>query len=294
MTDAPTPPRTPPWGLVLAGLGLLVTLGSSVTTLDAREVAVVTQLGAPVRTLQEPGLVFRAPWPIEDVVRFDRRSRLLQVPATEMLTKDKKNLVVEPFVVWRVQDPKLFLEAVGTPEGAETQLSDLAVSRIAASLGQREFTDLMAVRDAPVPMLSAELRADVAALARQRLGVEVVDLRLRTLGLPLQNERSIYDRMRAERLRTANQYRSEGEEKASAIRAEADRQATELLAQAEQDAATLEAQAEATAARLYAEAFAKDPELYRLLRELEAFGAIADEDTTWVVHGDRLFPEATR
>lgn len=291
MSDTPS---RPPWGAALAVVLTTASLASSVTTVDAREVAVVTQLGAPVRTISEPGLVVRAPWPIEEVVRFDRRSRLLQVPATEMLTKDKKNLVVEPFVVWRVADPKLFLEAVGTAEVAETQLSDLAVSRIAASLGQREFGDLMAVRDTPVPMLSAELRTSVAELAAQRLGVEVVDLRLRTLGLPLQNEQSIYDRMRAERLRTANQYRSEGEEQAAAIRAEADRQAAELLARAEQEAATLESTAEATAARLYAEAFAKDPELYLFIRELDALEAIVDEDTTWVVHGDTLFSEATR
>ena len=289
MPDAPSDAsNSPPW-LLLGALALLVaTLGGAVYTVDAREVAVVTLFGAPVRTVSEPGLYLRAPWPLHQVVRFDRRAQLLTVPATEMLTQDKKNLVVEPFVLWRVSDPQLFLEAVGTPEVAATQLSDLAVSRIASSLGQREFTALMSVQESgtTTPMLSKALRSDVAEVAARRLGIEVLDLRLRTLGLPLQNEQSIYDRMRAERSRIANRYRSEGEEQAASIRAEADRKAAEMLADAEEAAARVEAQAEETAARLYAEAFARDPELYLHLRELEAFEALVGDDDTVVLESD--------
>ena len=289
MSDSPTTAASPPWGLLAAAALLTASLAGAVYTVDAREVAVVTLFGAPVRTVDAPGLYLRAPWPLHQVVRFDRRARLLTVPATEMLTQDKKNLVVEPFVLWRVSDPKLFLEAVGTPEVAETQLSDLAVSRIASSLGQREYAALMTVQAAgaaPKPMLSSALKDSVAEVAARRLGIEVVELRLRTLGLPLQNEQSIYDRMRAERSRIANRYRSEGEEQAASIRAEADRKAAEMLADAEQAAARVEAGAEETAARLYAEAFARDPELYLHLRELEAFEALVNDDDTVVLQSD--------
>jgi membrane protease subunit HflC len=188
-----------------------------------------------------------------------------------------------------VSDPRLFLEAVGTTEAAETQLSDLAVSRIASSLGQREYSSLMAVASPSAtqnPMLPPDLQRSVAEVAARRLGIEVVDLRLRTLGLPLQNEQSIYDRMRAERSRIANQYRSEGEEQAASIRAEADRKAAEMLADAEEAAARVEASADETAARLYAEAFARDPALYLHLRELEAFEAIIGEDDTLILESD--------
>ena len=280
---------SPPWSLIGAVGLLLVSLGGALYTVDAREVAVVTLFGAPVRTVTEPGLYVRAPWPLHQVVRFDRRARLLTVPATEMLTQDKKNLVVEPFVLWRVSDPKLFLEAVGTPEVAETQLSDLAVSRIASSLGQREYAALMAVEsdtDQASPMLPPALKSAVAEVAARRLGIEILDLRLRTLGLPLQNEQSIYDRMRAERSRIANKYRSEGEEQAASIRADADRKAAEMLADAEQAAARVEAGAEETAARLYAEAFAENPSLYLQLRELEAFESLVNEDDTIVLQSD--------
>jgi membrane protease subunit HflC len=252
-------------------------------------VAVVTLFGAPVRTVAAPGLYFRAPWPLHQVIRFDRRARLLNVPAIEMLTQDKKNLVVEPFVLWRVSDPQIFLETVGTPEVAETQLSDLAVSRIASSLGQREYAALMAVQEnasTATPMLPSALKDDVADVAARRLGIQVLDLRLRTLGLPLQNEQSIYDRMRAERSRIANRYRSEGEEQAASIRADADRQAAEMLADAEQAAAKVEARAEEAAARLYAEAFAQNPELYLQLREIEAFEALINDDDTIVLDSD--------
>ena len=128
------------------GLALGLSLGllaSTVTVVDAREVAVVTAFGKPVRTLTDPGLSFRAPWPIHQVVRFDSRIRLLQVSPQELLTRDKKNLAVEAFVAWRVQDPELYLEAVGSTEVAELQLSDLALSRIAAGLGQRDFSELV-------------------------------------------------------------------------------------------------------------------------------------------------------
>lgn len=291
MSDQNTPSGTvsPPWSLIGAVGLLLASLGGALYTVDAREVAVVTLFGAPVRTVTDPGLYVRAPWPFHQVVRFDRRARLLTVPATEMLTQDKKNLVVEPFVLWRVSDPKLFLEAVGTPEVAETQLSDLAVSRIASSLGQREYAALMAVQtdtDQASPMLPSALKDAVAEVAARRLGIEVLDLRLRTLGLPLQNEQSIYDRMRAERSRIANKYRSEGEEQAASIRADADRKAAEMLAEAEQAAARVEARAEETAARLYAEAFAENPSLYLQLRELEAFESLVNEDDTIVLQSD--------
>lgn len=271
------------WPLFAVLLGSVGLFSSALYTVDAREVAVVTQFGAPVRTVTEPGLYLRAPWPLHQVIRFDRRARVLEIKATELLTRDKKNLVVEPFALWRVADPARFLEVVGTDAVAETQLGDLVISRIAAALGQLDFSTLVLVEAAPTPMLPPEVLTGVQTISRERLGVEILDIRLRHVGLPLQNEQSIYDRMRAERLRIANAYRSEGEEKAAAIRAEADRKAAEIRAAAERDAARVYAEAEATASRLYAEAYRQDPELYAWLRQLEGYEAIFDEDATIIL-----------
>ncbi len=271
---------------LIGGALLAWLVGGSVYTVDAREVAVVTLFGKPTATVTEPGLRVRAPWPIHEVVRFDARTQLLSVEPAEVLTKDKKNLVVEAFVLWRVSDPERFLEAVGTPAAAQTQLSDLVVSRIAAGLGQREFNELMVVGGDGGAMLPPDLAAQVAEVGLARLGVEVLDVRLRHVGLPLQNEQSIYARMRAERSRIANAYRSEGQEKAVVIRAEADRQAAEILAGAHKEAAQIRATAEGNAARVYAQTYAKDPEFYRFMRRLEAYEQILDKDTTVVVESD--------
>lgn len=273
-------------GLGLAAAFAVAALAGSVYTIDAREVAVVTLFGAPVRTVLEPGLYLRAPWPLHEVVRFDRRARLLEVAPAELLTADKKNLVVEAFVVWRVSDPERFLETVGAESAAETWLSDLVVSRVAAGLGQREFSDLMNVDADAQDLLPSDVLKDVARIAQERLGVQVLDVRLRHLGLPLQNEQSIYERMRAERSRIANAYRSEGEEKAASIRAEAERKAAEILSSAEREAASIQAGAEGAAARLYAESYKQDPEFYRFLRQQEALRAILDSDTTLVIDAD--------
>jgi len=287
VTDRPE--RTVSWP-VIGLLLLLLPLATTPYTVDAREVAVVTLFGRPVRNLAAPGLYLRAPWPLHRVTRYDRRARLLDVAPTEVLTKDKKNLVVETFVVWRVSDAERFLAAVGTPEAAETQLSDLVVSRVAASFGQRDFSVLMSTETTQA-LIPESLPTDVAGVAQERLGIDVLDVRLRHVGLPVQNEQSIYERMRAERLRIANAYRSEGEEKAATIRAEADRQAAELLARADRDAAEVRAAAEEAAARTYAETASLDPELYLYLRKLEAAEAVLDADATLVVpHGTLLEP----
>lgn len=295
--SAPAPAEAPPsagtpWSLVALLLALLALPAAVLFTVDATETVVVTSFGEPVRTITEPGLYVRAPWPVHQAVRYDRRARVLPVEPAETLTRDKKNLVVEPFVVWRVHDAQRFLETVGDPAIAETQLGDLVVSRIAAALGQRDFSELMKVDAdgaAPDELLPPQILEDLRALSRKRLGVDVLELRLKHVGLPLQNEQSIYERMRAERSRIANQYRSEGEEKAASIRAAADRQAAELLATAEKDAADIRAKAEGQASALYAAAFARDPALYLTLRELEAAEAILDEDSVVVLEsGDVL------
>lgn len=258
-------------------------------TLDAREVAVVTAFGAPTRTLTEPGLYLRAPWPLNEVVRYDARARLSEVPAAEMLTGDKKNVVAAVFAVWRVEDPRRFLESVRTFEAAESQLADLVTSRVASAVGSAPLTELLSSQAVDRPLLPDSVRTEVAAAARERLGIEVLDVRLRHLGLPLQNEQSIYERMRAERLRIANAYRSEGEQQAAEIRARADREAAEILAQAEREAGEVRATSEREAALRAAEAYRTDPQLFQLLGALDSYRAVLGKDDVVVLDGDSEF-----
>jgi membrane protease subunit HflC len=262
---------------------LLLWLSSSLYTIDARELAVVTLFGEPVQEVKAAGLHLKAPWPIHELRRYDARAQLLNLDATELLTRDKKNLVVEAFALWQVTEPRRFLENVQTPEAAALRLADLINSRIAAALGQVDFSELLSTERTSEDLLPATVLADVSAAATARFGIEVLDVRLQTVGLPLQNEQSIYERMRAERSRTASRYRSEGEEQSRGIRARADREAAELLAEARRAAAEIRAEAEQKAAALYAESYAKDPALYRLLRELETSRVLLDEDATIIL-----------
>ena len=268
---------------LLFGLLAAALAGSSIYTVDAREVAVVTLFGKPVKTVMEPGLQAGLPWPLHPVVRFDKRTQLLTVEPAEVLTRDKKNLVVEAFLLWRISDPERFLEAVGTTEVANTQLSDLVASRIAAALGNRDFGELMTTEGDAVAMLPENLLSGIAEIGTKRLGIEALDVRLRHLGLPLQNEQSIYERMRAERSRIANAYRSEGEERAAVIRAEADREAAEILAGAEKESMAILARADGSAAKIYAEAYAEDPNFYLFMRGLQTAETLLDEGSVLVV-----------
>ena len=162
----------------LLGLSLGV-MAASVYTVDAREVAVVTSFGASIKTVTEPGLYVRVPWPIHQVVRFDQRARLLMVPPAEVLTKDKKNLVVEPFVVWRISNPQLYLEAVANRGGgpdvasavAEEQISSMVVAAIGDGMGKRDFKQVLGVESAGTDILPASVTDGVAEQAASRLGV---------------------------------------------------------------------------------------------------------------------------
>ena len=269
---------------VLAALALgLLWMSSAVYTVDSREVAVVTQFGEHVDNIVTPGLHLKAPWPLHELTRYDARARLLPIEATELLTRDKKNLVVEAFALWRISDPRRFMEKVQTDEAAALRLSDLIESQIAAALGQADVTELLSTERIADQLLPPVVLSQVHTEADTRFGIAVLEVRLRHVGLPLQNEQSIYERMRAERSRTANRYRSEGEEQATAIRAKSDREAAEILAEARRSAAGIQAAAEQEAARLYAEAYREDPALYRLLRDLETNTALLDEDTTLIL-----------
>ena len=277
---------------LLFGFLAAALLGSSIYTVDAREVAVVTLFGKPVKTVTVPGLQAGLPWPLHQVVRFDKRTQLLSVETAEVLTRDKKNLVVEAFLLWRISDPERFLEAVGTTEIANTQLSDLVASRIAAALGNRDFGELMTTEGDAVSMLPNNLLNGIAEIGKERLGIEALDVRLRHLGLPLQNEQSIYERMRAERSRIANAYRSEGEERAAVIRAEADREAAEILAGAEKESMAIRARADGSAAKVYAEAYDEDPGFYMFMRGLQTAETLLDDGSVLVVDSDGPLFEA--
>jgi membrane protease subunit HflC len=270
--------------LVLVALFLL----SSVPfVVDATECAVRTRFGRPVEVIQQSGLHFKLPL-VDEVTRLDARLLYFDPPTAEFLTEDKKNVVVSPFVVWRIDDPLRFIQKLYTRENAEARIADLVASELGTAVGRVPFSRLVSAVAGEARL--ADTSAAIADKIRQRAaadyGIKVVDVGLRRLAFPDQNQEAVFNRMRAERERIARRFRSEGEEEAIKIRAEADQERTKLLAEAYRTGAELKGKGEAEAARIYTAAVSHDPDLYRFLRTLESYDKVLDEKTTLILPGN--------
>lgn len=255
---------------------------------DETQTAIVTQFGSPVRVIDEAGLHWKVPQPIQAVRFFDRRLLVYDPKPTEFLTNDKKNIVVDAFVTWRIADPRKFLETVNDRAGAEVRMADIVASEMGAALGQYPLQAL--ITTAEEEMMVAEIMSGVTdgvrSSAAMGFGIRVADVRMKRLAFPEQNKQSVFDRMRAERERIAKRYRSEGEEEAIKIRAEADKERQEILAEAYREAEKIRGEGDAEATKIYASAFNQDPEFYRFLRTLESYKQFMDEKTTMVLSSD--------
>jgi membrane protease subunit HflC len=255
---------------------------------DETQTAIVTQFGSPVRVIDEAGLHWKVPQPIQAVRFFDRRLLVYDPKPTEFLTNDKKNIVVDAFVTWRISDPRKFLETVNDRAGAEVRMADIVASEMGAALGQYPLQALISTTEEE--MMVAEIMSGVTEGVRSSastgFGIAVADVRMKRLAFPEQNKQSVFDRMRAERERIAKRYRSEGEEEAIKIRAEADKERQEILAEAYREAEKIRGEGDAEATKVYASAYNQDPEFYRFLRTLESYKQFMDDKTTIVLSSD--------
>lgn len=254
---------------------------------DATEDAIVTQFGRPVRAITEPGLYTKLPDPVQSVVRVNKQLRLYNLPQTEFLTADKKNIVLEAYATWQVTDALTFLKTVRDPVGAETRLADIIAAQLGAALGQVELGQLVTVDTAQLklPAMLTTVTQGAASLTTQ-YGFAVSDVRLKQLSFPQANLTSVFQRMKAEREAIARQFRSEGTEQAAKIRGAANTEKAQLLAQANQQAAETRGQADAQSIAVYAAAFGKDPEFYRFLRTLQSYETFMDNNTTLILPTD--------
>ncbi len=268
-----------------AVLGLL--LLASLFTVDEGQVAIVTRFGRPLPGIDGPGLHLKAPWPIDTVLRFDSRLLVFASGPTEMLTADKKNVVVDSFLCWRIADPLLFAQTVRTRQEAEARLLDLTASEMGAAVGREPMESFIhaggAVR---LRAVGASAGAAIGRLAAPSFGIQVVDLQINGFNLPAQNRDSVIERMRAERGRMASRYRSEGDEQALKIQAQAAAEREAILAAAASQAESIRGHGEADALRIFGAAYAKDPNLYRFLRTLDSYEKVIDDKTTLFLQSD--------
>ncbi len=280
-------------GWIGAFVALCALIPSCFFTVHETEVGIVTRFGKPREALAEPGLHVKMPWPVDRVLKLDRRLLVFDNEPAEMLTRDKRNILVDTFVLWRIEDPLRFAQTVRTRLEAEARLLDLVASSLGAAVGQEPLESLINVDPSAVRLrqVAEQTAESVRETALPSFGIGIVDLRLNGFNLPSQNRDSVIERMRAERGRIATAYRSEGEEEALKISAQANKEEDRLLAEAEAQAEAIRGVGEAEALALLAEAYAQDPAFYRFLRDLESYEKILDRDTTIFLESDAALLE---
>jgi membrane protease subunit HflC len=253
----------------LAGAVVVLILASmSVFIVDQRQSAIVFQLGEVVRVETTPGIKFKMPL-VQNVRFFD--SRILTIDTQEperFITAEKKNVLVDSFVKWRIVDVKQYYVSVGGDEArAQTRLMQTVNAALREEFGKRTIHEVVSgQRDELMHVVQEKADADA-----RKIGVEVLDVRLKRVDFPAEISSSVYSRMEAERKRVANELRATGNAESEKIRADADRQREVILAQAYRDAQKVKGAGDAKAAALYAAAFSRNPEFYAFYRSLDVY-----------------------
>jgi membrane protease subunit HflC len=271
--------------LVIAVVALL--LGRmSVFIVDEREYAIKFRFQEIVKADYEPGLHFKIPF-VNTVAKYPDRILNYEESEERFLTGEKKNLIVDYFVMWRIIDPAQYYRSVrGDELFAEQRLSAIIKEGIKAEFGRRTVQEVVSAE-------RAELMAQMLNQAGQRapeLGIEVVDVRVKRIELSNEVSGSVFSRMQQERFRVAAQLRAEGSEESERIRSDADRQRTVILAEAYRDAERIRGEGDARAAEIYANAYSLDPEFYAFYRSMQAYrSAIGREQDVLVLSPDSEF-----
>ena len=253
--------------------------------IDEREQGVVLQFGKPVTTVKSPGIHMKLPFPIQNLVMFEDRILDYDAAPTEVVTKDKKNLVIDNFAKWRIVEPLLFLQTVRDENGAQARLDDIIYSELRVEVGKHELSEIVSTSRENI-MENVSKTTDAKS---REYGIEIIDVRIKRTDLPEENEKAVFNRMRAERTRIAKKYRSEGEEEALKIRAETDKEKTIILAEAYKTSQTIRGEGESLALKIYADAYKQDPGFFEFFRTLEAYRNTIDSNTTIVLSQDDQF-----
>ncbi|AQR70557.1 HflC protein [Janthinobacterium sp. LM6] len=256
---------------LIAGFIAIMLLSSTVFVVDQRKYAVVFALGEVKEVISTPGLYFKLPPPFQNVLYLDKRILTLDTPEPErFITAEKKNILVDAYVKWRIADPRLYFRSFGGDEKpARNRMSQIVKAALNDEITKRTVREVISgqrgkVMEAILAKVSAEAKA---------IGVEIVDVRLKRVDYVEQINNSVYERMKSERVRVANELRSTGSADSEKIRADADKQRTVILAEAYREAEKIRGEGDAKASQVYAEAFGKNPEFYKFYRSLEAYRA---------------------
>lgn len=266
---------------LIAIVGLIL-LANSAFTVKETERTLVLALGKVDRQIEEPGLYFKKPF-IQQIVKFDNRVLYVDSQPEEIVTKDKKRLLVDTFMRWQIVDAVKFYETQRTMSAGRSQLNTIMSSATKRTLARHDAQSVISGERRTI--MNAILKA--ARSEADRFGIQVVDVRIKRVDLPEENSLAIYNRMRAERNKEAKEIRAGGAEEAQRIRAKAEKERTVLLADAEKQAQILRGEGDAQAIKIFADAFGQDVEFYRLSRTFDAYSAsLAKQGSTFVLDPD--------
>jgi len=248
----------------------------------------VTRFGRPLRIASQTGLHWKLPWPIDQASLLDMRRRVYETGHTEMLTRDKKNIIARTFVVWRIGDPLVFTQSIGATGNAEGKLDGLLTNAAIGTLGGHDLSALVSTTpaDLQVDQIERELLASTAPMALRSYGVTIEQIRLERIALPAENVQAVFEQMRAERRQFATKAESEGEREASAIRSAADLEAATIRAKGTEEEARIRGKAAADVAKTYGDAHRVDPELYRFTRSLESIDKLVTGNASLILRTD--------
>ncbi|TCS70116.1 protease FtsH subunit HflC [Sulfuritortus calidifontis] len=259
-----------PANLFVAVIGAILLLSLSIYTVDQRQAAMVFQLGEIVGIKKDPGLYLKVPL-VQNVRYFDTRILTLDaVDPERFITSEKKNVLVDYFVKWRIQDVnKFYVSFAGDERRGVNRLAQTVNDGMRAEFGKRTVHDVVSgERDDIMEVLRKSADQDA-----RRFGVQVMDVRIKRVDLPSEVSESVYRRMEAERKRVANELRSTGAAEAEKIRADADKQREVIIAEAYRDAQQTKGEGDARAAAIYGAAYGKNPEFYAFYRSMESYKA---------------------
>lgn len=258
----------------------------SVFTVSEKELALKFRLGEVVKSDYEPGLHFKMPF-VNNVRKFDARVQNLDQSPERFLTAEKKNLIVDSFVKWRIDDAERFYMAVrGSPDQANQRLREIIRDGLRAEFGKRPVKDIISGERVEIMRILRQSTAEAA----KSLGLEVLDVRLKRIDLPKEVTESIFARMAADRERVARQIRARGDEASERIRADADRRRTVILAEAYREAERIRGEGDAQAAQIYAQSYGKEPEFFQFQRSLRSYRqAFKSGDDFFVMSPDSEF-----
>jgi membrane protease subunit HflC len=254
---------------LIGGFIALMLLSSTVFVVDQRQYAIVFALGEVKQVISTPGLHFKLPPPFQNVKYLDKRILTIESKeADRFITAEKMNILVDAFVKWRIVEPRTYFVSFGiNPERAQDRMSQIVKAALNEEITKRTVREVISGQRGKV---MDAIRTKVASDAKQ-IGVEIIDVRLKRVDYVEEINSSVYERMKAERARVANESRSTGKADGEKIKADADRQATVILAEAFRDAQRIKGEGDAKASQIYASSFGKNPEFYKFYRSLEAY-----------------------